>query len=189
MKPNHKTSMFVCALIIVSAALCFSSCQKEADSPVMDNVNAVTSSNVAASSNGATTSTVIVKVPIVFSGFFPCANGGNGEIVDETGIGFFDSHVTINENRFIMNLHWHSTAETGIGEITGDSYVARFVENSTTEQGSFTNGQYKTSVLLIASSLGVGSVPNLRYGIRANVILNANGTMTVSTDVEYMACE
>jgi len=184
MKTTHKTSMFACALIILSAALGFSSCQKEAKSPTMSNVNAATSSNA-----GATTSTVIVKVPIVFSGFVPCANNGNGEIVDETGIGFFDSHVTINGNNFLMNLHWHSTAETGIGEITGDSYVARFVENSTTEQGSFTNGQYKTSVILIASSLGKGSLPNLRYGIRANVILNANGRMTVSTDVEYMTCE
>jgi hypothetical protein len=183
MKTKHKTSMFACALIILSAALGFSSCQKEAKSPLMGNVNAATSSNAA-----ATTSTIITKIPIVFVGFFSCANDGNGEYVDETGIGFFDSHVTINGNNFIMNLHWHSTAETGIGEITGDSYVARFVENSTTEQGSFTNGQYKTSFLLIASSIGKGSVPNLRYGIRVNVILNANGTMTVSDDVEYTTC-
>ena len=87
-----------------------------------------------------------------------------------------------------MNLHWLSTTETGIGQTTGDSFVARFVENSTTEQGSFTNGQYKTSFLLIASSIGKGSVPNLRYGIRVNIILNANSTMTVSTDVQYMRC-
>jgi len=183
MKTTHKTSMFACALIILSAALGFSSCQKEAKSPLMGNENAATSSNAA-----ATTSTIITKVPIVFSGFFPCANDGNGEIVVETGIGFFDTHLTINGNNFIMNLHWHSTAETGIGEITGDSYVARFVENSTTEQGSFTNGRYKTSFLLIASSIGKGRVPNLRYGIRVNIILNANGTMTVSTDVEYTTC-
>src|SRR6266487_3061715 len=154
MKTTHKTSMFAYALIILTAALGFSSCQKEAKSPLMGNENAATSSNAA-----ATTSTIITKVPIVFSGFFPCANDGNGEIVVETGIGFFDTHLTINGNNFIMNLHWHSTAETGIGEITGDSYVARFVENSTTEQGSFTNGQYKTSFLLIASSIGKGSVP------------------------------
>ena len=183
MKTIHKTSMIAQAIIILITALGFCSCQKEAKSPLMGNVNAVTSSNA------ATTSTVIVKVPIVFTGFFPCANGGNGENVTETGMGFFDSHVTINGNNFIMNLHWHSTAETGIGEITGDSYVAHFVENSTTQQGSFTKGQYKTSVILIASSLGKGSLPNLRYGIRANVILNANGTITVSTDVEYMTCE
>ena len=184
MKTTHKTSMLACTLIILFAALSLSSCQKEAKSPIMGNVNAGTSSN-----DSATTSTVIVKVPIVFTGFFPCANGGNGENVTETGMGFFDSHVTINGNNFIMNLHWHSTAETGIGEITGDSYEARFVENSTTQQGSFTNGQYKTSFLLIASSIGKGSVPNLRYGIRVNVILNANGTITVSTDVEYTTCE
>jgi len=184
MKTTHKTSMFACALIILSAALGFSSCQKEAKSPTMGNENAATSSNAA-----ATTYTVITKVPIVFTGFFPCANGGNGENVVESGMGFFDSHVTINGNNFIMNLHWHSTAETGIGEITGDSYVAHIVENSTTQQGPYTKGQYKTSVILIASSLGKGSLPNLRYGIRANVILNANGTITVSTDVEYMTCE
>src|SRR6476620_9323798 len=104
MKTIHKTSMYACALIILSAALGFSSCQKEAKSPLMGNVNAAISSNAA-----ATTSTVIVKVPIVFSGLVPCANNGNGEIVDESGIGFFDSHVTINGNNFLMNLHWHST--------------------------------------------------------------------------------
>jgi hypothetical protein len=71
----------------------------------------------------------------------------------------------------------------------GDSYVARFVENSTTEQGSFTNGQYKKSEILIASSLGKGGLPNFRYGVHANIILNANGTMTLSTDVAYITCE
>jgi hypothetical protein len=184
MKTTHKTSIFVYALFVLSAALGFSSCQKEAKSPVTSNVNAATSSNAA-----ATTSTDIVKVPIVFSGFFPCANDGNGEIVDEAGVGFFDTHTTINGNNFIMNLHWHSTAETGIGETTGDSYVGKFEENSTTEQGSFTNGQYKTSLILNAQSIGKGSVPNLHYGTRANIILNANGTITVSTEVEYMTCE
>jgi len=184
MKTTHKTSMFACAFIILSAALGFSSCQKEAKSPTMSNVNAATSSNAA-----ATTYTIITKVPIVFTGFFPCANGGNGENVVESGMGFFDSHVTINGNNFIMNLHWHSTAETGIGEITGDSYVGKFEENSTTEKGSFTNGQYKTSYLLNASAIGKGSVPNLRYGARVNVILNANGTMTASIDDAYITCE
>src|SRR3954470_15008026 len=121
MKTIPKTSMIVYSVIILSAALGFTSCQKEAKNPATGNENAASSSNAA-----ATTYTVITKVPIVFTGFFPCANGGNGENVVETGMGFFDSHVTINGNRFIMNLHWHSTAETGIGEITGDSYVAHF---------------------------------------------------------------
>jgi hypothetical protein len=187
METKHKTSMFACALIILFTALGFSSCQKEVNS-FQKEANSLTG-NAATSSNAATTSTIITKIPIVFVGFFPCANDGNGENVVESGIGFFDTHLTINGNNFIMNLHWHSTAETGIGEITGDSYVARFVENSTTEQGSFTNGQYKTSFLLIASSIGKGTVPNLRYGIRVNIILNANGTMTTSTDVESMTCE
>jgi len=187
MKTKQKTSVFACALIMLVTALGFSSCQKEAisaKSPARGNVNAATASDAA-----ATTSTVIVKIPIVFRGFIPCANDGNGEYGVVSGTGFFDSHITINGNNFIMNFHNHSTAETGIGETTGDIYIARFEENSTTEKGSFTNGQYKTSYLLTASAIGKGSVPNLRYGIRANVILNANGTMTVSTDVEYITCE
>ena len=99
MKTTRKTSMFACAPIILSAALGFFSCQKEAKSPLIGNVNAATSSNAA-----ATTSTDIVKVPIVFIGFFSCANDGNGEYVDETGIGFFDTHTTINGNNFIKEL-------------------------------------------------------------------------------------
>jgi hypothetical protein len=183
MKTTHKTLMFTCAVIILSAALCFSSCQKEAKSPLTSNVNAATSSNA------AVTSTVILKIPIVFRGFIPCANGGNGEYGNVTGTGFFDTHLTINGNNFIMKFHNHSTAETGIGETTGDIYVARFEENSTTEKGSFTNGQYKTSYLLNASAIGKGSVPNLRYGARVNVILNANGTMTASINDAYITCE
>lgn len=185
MKKNFFKTVLT-SVIISFIALGFSSCQKEANS-LQKETNSLTS-DAATSSNAATTSTIITKIPIVFVGFFSCANDGNGENVVESGVGFFDTHLTINGNNFIMNLHWHSTAETGIGEITGDSYVARFVENSTTEQGSFTNGQYKTSFLLIASSIGQGTVPNLRYGIRVNIILNANGTMTVSNDVEYTTC-
>jgi len=48
MKKTHKTSMFACALIILSAALGFSSCQKEAKSPLMGNENATTLSNAGA---------------------------------------------------------------------------------------------------------------------------------------------
>jgi hypothetical protein len=69
MKTTHKTSMFACTLIILFAALSLSSCQKEANSaksPIMGNVNAATSSNA------AVTSTVILKIPIVFRGFISC---------------------------------------------------------------------------------------------------------------------
>ena len=57
-----------------------SSCQKE---PISLKNNAAVSPKAA-----ATTSSIITKIPIVFSGFLPCANDGNGEIVVETGMGF-----------------------------------------------------------------------------------------------------
>jgi hypothetical protein len=88
-----------------------------------------------------------------------------------------------------MKFHNHSTAETGIGETTGDIYVARFEENSTTEKGHLQTGNTKHRNLLNASAIGKGSVPNLRYGARVNVILNANGTMTASIDDAYITCE
>jgi len=76
----------------------------------------------------AETTTQILRVPLDFRLFLPCANGGTGEVVHLSGTFMMVYHVTDDgAGGFHLKLLEVQQGVQGVGETTGDHYVSSFV--------------------------------------------------------------
>ena len=74
----------------------------------------------AASFAQAITITTNDFVPFAQVVFVPCANGGAGEVVLISGTLHIQQHITINDNRANVKIHFQPQGATGVGLTTGD---------------------------------------------------------------------
>lgn len=70
----------------------------------------------------ATTDTISQSFPISLTQFYPCANGGAGELVSISGDLHTVMHLTINDNHLAAEFHAHPQRLVGTGLTTGDTY-------------------------------------------------------------------
>src|ERR1700745_3652366 len=68
----------------------------------------------------ASTQTQSMEVPLALSQFIPCANQGNGEIVDFSGTLHVVISSTVNGNNIHLNTLFNPQGAKGVGETTGD---------------------------------------------------------------------
>lgn len=68
--------------------------------------------------------TLSIEVPLSLSVFIPCANQGNGEVVDFTGTLHGVISSTVNDNRIHLNDLFNPQGAKGVGETTGDVWEA-----------------------------------------------------------------
>jgi hypothetical protein len=72
----------------------------------------------------ASTQTRSMRIPLVFSEFIPCANQGNGEVVDFSGTLHVVISSTVNGNNIHLNMLFNPQGAKGVGETTGDVWQA-----------------------------------------------------------------
>jgi hypothetical protein len=122
-----------------------------------------------------------VQVPILLSGFVPCANGGAGEIVDFTGTLHIVVSFTINGNNVSGKSHFQPQGLKGIGQVTGDQYNAVGVTQDSF-RGSLQNDQFNETFVNNFRLIGRGPGNNFSVHENAHITINANGVVTAFID-------
>ena len=126
---------------------------------------------------------VNTTVPFDISLPIPC----NGDTVDASGPVHIVSALTINGNNFSMVSHANAAGISGTSETTGAKYRGTGV---TTDNfgGSFTNGQFRETIVNRFDFIGQGSAPSFTDDETFHMTVNANGTITASFDKATVSC-
>jgi hypothetical protein len=126
-------------------------------------------------------------VPFAQAVFVPCANGGAGEIVLIQGTLHIQNHITINDNRVNLKVHFQPQGATGVGLTTGDTYNATGV---TQEQDSIplTNGAAEFTFINNFRIIGPGPDNNFQVHQTIHVTVDANGFVTTIVDNSSVDC-
>jgi hypothetical protein len=126
--------------------------------------------------------TQILREPLDFRLFLPCANGGAGEVVHLTGtIAFLEQVTRDDAGGFHLATLEVQQGVQGVGETTGDHYVSTFVNLSNFNEvsGSLPLTSTAEEVYRVDGP-GPGNESTIR--IRTHTTINADGTITVAFD-------
>ena len=130
----------------------------------------------------AQTSTTVVKIPVDFNLFIPCA----GEEVRLTGKLHLLIHVTLdNAGGFHSNLRANPQGITGTGLTTGDKYQSTGASNT---QFNTKVGNEETFVFIF-NFIGQGNGNKLMVHVTHHVTVNANGIVTAIVDNFRVECK
>jgi hypothetical protein len=145
------------------------------------------SSLAVAVSAQATVITVNDQIPFAQLVFVPCANGGAGELVLISGTLHVLQHITINDNRASIKIHFQPQGASGVGLTTGDTYHATGV---TQEHDSvpITNGAFEFTFVNNFKIIGPGPDNNLLVHQNVHVTIDANGNVTTIVDNTSVEC-
>ena len=126
-------------------------------------------------------------VPFAQIAFVPCANGGAGELVLIQGTLHIQQHITINNNRVSLKVHFQPQGADGVGLTTGDSYNAVGV---TQEQDSLpiTGGAAEFTFINNFRLIGQGPDNNLQVHQTIHTTVNADGTVTSVVNNTSIEC-
>ena len=118
----------------------------------------------------------------------PCANGGAGELVLVEGTLHIQQHITINNNRASIKIHFQPQGATGVGLVTGDTYHATGV---TQEHDSIPilNGAFNFTFVNNFRLIGPGPDNNLQVHQNVHVTIDANGVVTTVVDNTSIECQ
>jgi hypothetical protein len=135
----------------------------------------------------ASTETVSMKVPLNFGEFIPCANQGNGEVVDFSGTLHVVISSTVNGNNIHVNELFNPQGAKGVGETTGN------VWNATGETRQDTNASINgfpfETTFVNNFKLVDGNDGSFRIHVNSHVTVHADGTMTASVDNFTFTCK
>ena len=126
-------------------------------------------------------------IPFAQAVLVPCANGGAGEVVLISGTLHVQNHITINDNRASIKIHFQPQGAGGVGLTTGDQYNATGV---TQEHDSLplTNGATEFTFTNNFRIIGQGPDNNLQVHQTVHVTVNANGDVTTIVDNSTVDC-
>jgi len=142
----------------------------------------------ALTTQSATVVTTNAKVPIAFSQFVPCANGGNGEAVALSGNLHELTSVTVTANNAHVMFSNNPQGISGVGSVSGDKYQGTGV----TRQGeNVANGFFPENVTFVNNFRIIGQGPgnNLLVHETSHITVNANRTITVNNVTLSIACQ
>jgi len=120
-------------------------------------------------------------IDIDMSVFVPCANSGNGEMVDFSGQLHILIDFTITNNRISAMIHYQPMGLNGVGEISGNQYNATGITQNFFH-GSLFNGQIAASFVNNFRMIGVGPGNNFTVHETFHYNFNKNGEVTVEAD-------
>ena len=124
-------------------------------------------------------------VPFAQAAFVPCANGGAGEVVLVEGTLHVQNHLTINNNRLSLKVHFQPQGAEGTGTISGDQYRATGVTQEHDAVGVIGASQF----VFVNNFRIIGSGPgnNLQVHQLIEITIDANNiirTNVINTSVE-----
>ena len=133
-------------------------------------------------------STLSIEIPFTFSVFIPCANQGNGEVVDFSGTLHEVISSTVNGNHVHLNNLFNPQGAKGVGETTGDVWEAtgetRSDLNASVSGFPFTNTFVNNFKLINGKDHASFLVHE-----NAHVTVNADGTTTANQDNFTFSCK
>ena len=138
-------------------------------------------------SQAANSVTSNMRIPIQLSQFVPCANGGNGEIVNLSGELHVVTAFTENANSVHISMHFQPQGVSGTGSVTGDKYQGTGVTRN-----DF-NGDVATFPIVITAVnnfriIGQGPGNNFLLHDNSHLTVNANGVVTDNHDNFSLQC-
>ena len=125
---------------------------------------------------------------IDFSAFVPCANGGNGEVVDLKGRLHTLITVNINKNRVSGKTHFQPQGLSGYGSITGVKYQGVGVTQNHFN-GSIDGGQFNQTFVNNFRIIGQGPGNNYLVHENFHLTINANGEVSTVHDNFRVECK
>jgi hypothetical protein len=133
----------------------------------------------------AQTETTNEFVPVSFTQFVSCANGGAGEDVLVEGTAHEVFHVTETPSG-LFRVHFHGNFQgvSGTGLTTGDTYRVTDVANAHLHLGPGVTDTFSETYALV----GPGPDNNLTIRETYHVTINANGELTVARDTFTVEC-
>jgi len=167
-----------------------SGCKKEQVLPTAENELPATSSAKVNPESANTTPTetqaprhTVIEFPGDFTTHLDCL----GEDVAVTGTVRLTIITVVNDNHYTMKIIARGFDSKAVGLSSGNEFFVRG-ENSTTKEGSYQNGQARTSYVNSFSYIGKGQLPNIYFHQVTNLVINADGTVTASVDKPTITC-
>ena len=136
----------------------------------------------------ATSFTVSTETPVSISGFATCPDGSIGEVVDLSGDMHELFHVTVDDGGAVhVTSHDNPQGIVGVGETTGAKYQGAGVTLDHENQGS---GGLPFTFTYVNNFRVIGQGPgnNFLFHENMDVTINADGTITASTDNARFTC-
>jgi len=140
---------------------------------------------VAAPANAALE--VNIRQPQAFTEFIPCANNGAGEFVDFTGTLHVLITSTVNDRLVRGKFQVNPQGTSAVGEITGDVYRHSGVFDVHYE--SVLDAANAFTLISNHHVIGPGSDNNYTVHQVMQVVVNADGTMTVEFNKVIVDCD
>ena len=133
------------------------------------------------------------KFPFTQLAFGPCADGGDGELVEITGTMHSVSFLKFDETGGLhgglhAKFHFQPQGATGIGLTTGDVYQAVGVTQET-NNWSFDDVPHEWTYINNFRMIGQGKAPNFNLHVTWHLTMNANGEVTADFIKEEVTCK
>ena len=176
-------TLMILSLLVISLASCKKDLNNSLPAP-----EAVSAKATAQQSAAVVVKENVIDQNFVLNSFVPCADGGNGEMVDMSGPLHFLFQTTVNGNNFVTRFHAQPQGISGIGQTTGDKYQATGVTQGQFK-GSFVNGQFEVTEINNFRIIGQGPGNNFLVHSTFHVTVNANGFVTAFVDNSSIDCK
>jgi hypothetical protein len=134
----------------------------------------------------ASTEVINIVTPLTFRQMIPCANQGNGEFVDFSGTLHQLLTSTVNGNNIHLNLHSNPQGVKGVGETTGDVWVA--TGETRQDLNASINGFPFETTFVNNLKLVNGNGGSFQIHENTHVTVLADGTTTASVDNFSFTC-
>ena len=128
------------------------------------------------------------KTDLTLAVFIPCADGGNGEVVNLSGPLHTLVSFTINGNNVSGYFHFQPQGITGTGETTGAKYQATGITQESFKS-SLQNGQANLTFVNNFRIIGPGPGNNFLIHESFHMTINADGTLAVFHDNFSVDCK
>lgn len=179
MKKNF--TPFLWFTIIIIFCVFVAACTKE--------VNSTHSTAGSVSAEKAATFTDNEKLPVDYFVIVPCANDGNGEYVHLTGFIHLHIHTTTNGNHFTVKYDLQPQGVKGVGMVTGTIYQANGITQEKITGLYGDNNEYESTDINNFRIIGKGVSNNFLVHTATHLTINANGTITATTDQFSAECK
>ena len=123
--------------------------------------------------------TTVTKVPLNYSTFVPCANDGDGEVIDLSGTLNEVVSTTVHGNQGMVRSQTNLQGFIGTGLTTGTTYHASGISEQTT---TFNIADYPFEITFVNRFRLVGGGTNSIFSVTAHITVNADGEATVYFD-------
>lgn len=136
----------------------------------------------------ATTNTQVFDFPFDVTSFVPCANDGQGELIQGSGTVHAVVSATVNGKNVQTHSTFNPQGVTAVGQTTGTVYHATGVTEQDTK-ASVVDFPYVLTYVNRFFMISQGSGGNFKVSETVHITVDANGRITVFFDNLVITCQ